>query len=225
MHALYLIDSVEKDPVSREQLVRTEKAFEVAESGRLSAVADLKKVRAEKAEVSKKLDLEKKARKTLQEENVKLTDEVADLSDELERLKLVEESVKELTAQVESLPSQVSQAAKDAAERAVEEFKKSPEFAALLRQQHLKSVSENVKLYRDRGWLNIEKFRADREAELAAARLAQEAKEAEASREGEEVPILEEGAQVEGGGGSTESRDRSSTSVPKTPGLSGPESL
>lgn len=140
-------------------------------------------------------------------------------------MKLVEESVKELTARVESLPAQVSEAAKEAAERAVEDFKKSAEFAVLLKQQHVKSVSKNVKLYHDRGWLNVEKLRADREADLAAARLAQQAKEVEASREGDEEPVPEVVAQVEQGDGSTETRDRDSTSVPKTPGLSGPESV
>lgn len=75
---------------------------------------------------------------------------------------------------VESLLAQVAEAAKNLAEQAFEDFKKLSEFARLLKQQHLKLVSENVKLYCGRGWLNVEKFQTDREADKAATRVSQE---------------------------------------------------
>ena len=122
------------------------------------------------------------------------------------------------------MPSQIAEAAKVAAEQAVEDFKSSAEFASLLRDQHRKSVAENVKLYRDRGWLNLEKFKADREADMAAARAEKEAA-ARAEREAAEATeaAAEEQEPVEGeqNGGSGDERDRHSTSVPKTPGVSG----
>lgn len=52
-------------------------------------------------------------------------------------------------------------------ERAVEDFKGSAEIVQMLKDQHRKSVTENTNLYRTRGWLNVEKFRADRAAALA----------------------------------------------------------
>jgi cell division protein FtsB len=222
VHALYLVDAVEKDPVSREHLVKVEKAFEVAEAGRHRALVAQEKLREEKATLQGKLDAEKKKTQSLQAENIKLTDEAAQLAEEISRLKLVEESARELTEKVESIPSLVAEAAKSATEQAVEEFKKSAEFVNLLKQQHLKSVSENIKLYRDRGWLNIEKFRADREADKAAAKGAKEKEvAAEKPREAAEV------AAEERGGGGTNSAEGAegiqgagSTSVPRTPGAS-----
>lgn len=111
----------------------------------------------------------------------------------------------------------------------MEDFKKSTEFAAFIKQQHLKSISENVKLYSDRGWLNIEKFRADREADLTAARLAKvevvKAAKATRQREEEEEQADEDQVVHNQGEGSEDARDRCSTSVPKTPGISGARPL
>lgn len=227
MHALYLVDDIEKDPVSREQLVKVEKAFEVAEAARKQAVTLQEKYRGERVELAKKFDAEKKKARSLQSENVKLADEVAQLKEEVTRLKVVEETVGELTEKVESLPIQVAEAVKAAAEQAVDDFKKSAEFAAVLRDQHRKSVAENVKLYRDRGWLNLEKFKADREADLVAARAEKEEAAARAEKEATEATVgaEEEREQTEGDQGeqSGDERDRTSTSVPKTPGVSGSE--
>ena len=81
-----------------------------------------------------------------------------------------------------------------------------------------------MKLYRDRGWLNLKKFKVDREADMAAAWAEREEAAAQAEMEAAEAT---EGAregheQVEGeqGGESGDERDRHSTSVPRTPGVS-----
>lgn len=167
--------------------MNVEKAFEVVEVGLEKAVALQEKLRGEKVKVSRKLEAKKKKKQALQVENVKLTDEVARLTEEINRHKVVEKSVKELTEKVESLPVQVAEAIKVTPKHAVGDFKKSSEFVALLKYQHRMSVAENVKLYHDRGWLNTEKFRADREADRAAARAEKEeaAKEAKATRQRE----------------------------------------
>ena len=60
MHTLYLVDEVKKDSVSREQLVKVEKAFEVAEAAKLKAIALQAKFRGQKLELAEKLDAEKK---------------------------------------------------------------------------------------------------------------------------------------------------------------------
>lgn len=223
------MDEVEKDPVSREQFVKVEKAFEVAEAARKQAVALQEKYRGEKVELGKKLDAEKKKARSLQDENVKLTDEVAHLADEVTRLKVVEETARELSAKVESLPTQVAEAAKVAAEQAVEDFKKSAEFAMLLKEQHRKSVADNVKLYRDRGWLNLEKFKADREADLAAARAEREEAAVRADKDAtQEAGNAQEQYEVVPGNReeqSSDDRDRTSSSVPRTPGMSGSENV
>ena len=223
------MDDVEKDPITREQFVKVEKAFQVAEAARKQAVELQEKYRGEKIEIGKKLDAEKKKARSLQDENVKLTDEVARLSDEVTRLKVIEETARELSAQVESLPAQVAEAAKVAAERAVGDFRNSAEFAMLLKDQHRKSVADNVKLYRDRGWLNLEKFKADREADLAAARVGREEAAARADKETEQGAgnAQEEYEQAEGNREeqSGDDRDRNSTSVPRTPGMSGYENV
>lgn len=39
MHDLYLVDDMEKDSVSWKQLVRVEKAFEIAEAAKVTAVS------------------------------------------------------------------------------------------------------------------------------------------------------------------------------------------
>lgn len=100
--------------------------------------------------------------------------------------------------------------------------------ASLLREQHIKSVSGNVKLYRDQGWLNIEKFRADRKADMAAAKAAKELEEtevAEATRQREEEPVDEDRAVDEKREELEGTRGGSSTSMPNTPGVSGFETV
>ncbi|KAK9928075.1 hypothetical protein M0R45_025229 [Rubus argutus] len=220
VHALYLVDDVKKEPITREQLVKVEKDFEVAEAGKQIAIAAQEKLRAESLLLHGKLDAEKKKTQSLQAETIKLSDEVAHLKEEVTRLKLAEDSVQILTDKVDAIPTLVVEAAQRSAEQAVEDFKKSPEFASLLKQQHLKSVRENVKLYRDRGWLNVEKFKADREADKAAARATEEeaAKMLETTRPEGGEKTAETPVSVEREEGSEDDRDRSSSSVPETPG-------
>ena len=162
MHALYLVDEVEKEPVSREQMLKVEKAFQVAESGRMAAVAGQTKLKEEKAALQTKL-------KEIEGKLVSVQDENARLCEEVGRLRLSEEECVQLKKKIEGFPDLLAEAARSAAERAVEEFKGSAEMAQLLRDQHRKSVTENTNLYRSRGWLNVEKFKADREADRAAA--------------------------------------------------------
>jgi vacuolar-type H+-ATPase subunit I/STV1 len=180
MHSLYLVDEVEKDPITREQLVKVEKAFDKAEGERLKAVAALGKVREEKGVLQTKLK-EGEARAVV------LKEEIERLSSEVERLRLKEQRAEELQLKVDEIPGIIQEAAREAAERAVEEFKKSPEMAQLLREQHRKSVAENTSLYKTRGWLNVEKLLADRKADREK-RAEEEKAAAEMSGQGEGVP-------------------------------------
>lgn len=127
MHLLYLVDEVEKDPITREQLVKVEKAFDKAEGERLKAVAALGKAREEKGVLQTKLK-EGKARAIV------LKEEIERLTSEVERLRLKEKRADELQLKIDEIPGLVQEAAREAAERAVEEFKKSPEMAQLLRE-------------------------------------------------------------------------------------------
>jgi vacuolar-type H+-ATPase subunit I/STV1 len=179
MHSLYLVDEVEKDPITREQLVKVEKAFDKAEGERLKAVAALGKTREEKGVLQTKLK-EGEARAIV------LKEEIERLTSEVERLRLNEQRADELQLKIDEIPGLVQEAAREAAERAVEEFKKSPEMAQLLREQHRKSVAENTSLYKARGWLNVEKLLADRRADRE--KKAEEEKAAEKSGQGVEGP-------------------------------------
>ena len=188
MHSLYLVDEVEKDPITREQLVKVEKAFDKAEGERLKAVAALGKAREEKGALQKKL-MEGEARAVV------LKEEIERLTSEVDRLRLKEQRADELERKIEEIPSLVQEAVKEAAERAVEEFKKSPEMAQMLREQHRRSVAENTSLYKTRGWLNVEKILADRKAdrekkaeEERAAAAEGEKTVSERSGQGEGVP-------------------------------------
>ena len=84
MHSLYLVDEVEKDPITREQLVKVEKAFDKAEGERLKAVAALGKAREEKGVLQTKLK-EGEARAVV------LKEEIERLTSEVERLRLKEQ--------------------------------------------------------------------------------------------------------------------------------------
>lgn len=207
----------------RDQLVKVEKALEVVEAGRLDVVAA-----REKVELLKKLEAEKKKAKSAQEESLKLVDEVAHLTEEVTRLWVLEQNAKDLTEKVESFPIQITEATANSTRQAVDDFKKSIEFAGLLKEQEINSVSENVKFYRDREWLNIEKFRADCEDDMAAAKVAKEletTKVAEATWQREEETVDEGRAIDEQREGSEDTRGGSSTSVPKTSGVSGSETI
>ncbi|KAK9921994.1 hypothetical protein M0R45_030481 [Rubus argutus] len=161
MHSLYLVDEVEKDPITREQLVKVEKAFDKAEGERLKAEAALGKAREEKGVLQTKL--------------------------------------KEGEAWAVVLKEEIERLMRSPAERAVEEFKKSPEMAQLLREQHRKSVAENTSLYKTRGWLNVEKLLADRKADREK-KAGEEMAAAEKSGQGEVVPAeteAESGAEAD----------------------------
>lgn len=178
MHSLYLVDEVEKDPVSREQMLKMEKAFQVAESGRMAAVAAQAKLKEEKTALQAKLKEAEGKLVSARVENGKLCEEV-------DRLRLSEEEAVQLRKQIEGFPALIAESARSAGERAVEDFKESAEMAQLLKDQHRKSVTENTNLYRSRGWLNVDKFRADREADRAAVlakRAEAEQRQAEADQ-------------------------------------------
>lgn len=191
MHALYLVDEVEKEPVSREQMLKVEKAFQVAEGGRMAAVAGQAKLKDEKAALQAKLKDAEGKLVSVQQENARLSEEVG-------RLRLDEEECVQLRKKIEGFPDLIAETARSSAERAVEDFKESAEMAQILKDQHRKSVTENTNLYRSRGWLNLEKFKADREADRAAVlakRAEAEQGQAEIGRadaESEAVPRPEE---------------------------------
>lgn len=151
------------------------------------------------------------------------------LTEEVTQLKVDEKLVQELTEKVESLPTQVAEAAKVAAEQAMEDFKKSAEFASLLNDQHRNLVVENIKFYHDWGWLNLKKFKADREMNMADARAEKEEAIARAEREamGVTEAVEEEHEQAEDDQREElgDEHDSTSTSVPKTPGVSGSENV
>lgn len=76
MHALYLVDVIEKDPVSREQLVKVERAFEIAEASKHRTLVAQEKLWGERDVLHGKLDAKKKKSQSLQAENVKLSNKV-----------------------------------------------------------------------------------------------------------------------------------------------------
>lgn len=83
------VDEVEKDPITWEQLLKVEKAFDKAEGERVKAVAALEKLRDGKSVFQTKL-------KEGESHTLDLKEEIDRLNAEVKRLRLVEVGVDEL---------------------------------------------------------------------------------------------------------------------------------